>query len=97
MTWGEALKTYIYHNLVALDHLINTLTGGEHDESLSTRIGKSIYLKGSPPRLTTPFVALIELVWPGHFHIAFADHRAKLCIKCGRHPRDGQPPKPSWP
>ena len=31
------LKLYAYHNLIAIDQLFNTLTGGAADETLSSR------------------------------------------------------------
>lgn len=39
------LKLYAYHNLIAIDQLFNTLTGGAADETLSSRAYRGAVLK----------------------------------------------------
>ena len=42
------LKLYAYHNLIAIDQLFNTLTGGAADETLSSRAYRGAVLKEHP-------------------------------------------------
>lgn len=37
----RGLYQYVYNLAVALDQLVNTLTGGDPDETISSRVGKS--------------------------------------------------------
>lgn len=39
------VKRYLWNNLLSLDQSLNTLTGGDPDETLSSRLGKKV-LKG---------------------------------------------------
>jgi len=36
----QKLKKYIWNNLIAIDQLFNALTGGDPDETISSRTGK---------------------------------------------------------
>ena len=42
------LKLYVYHNLIALDQMLNALTGGAADETLSSRAYRGAVLKEHP-------------------------------------------------
>ena len=48
IAWGshllDLLKRYIWNLLVALDQLLNTLLGGDPDETISSRAAKSPHL-----------------------------------------------------
>ncbi|WP_249963575.1 DNA helicase UvrD [Histophilus somni] len=44
------LKTYFYHNLIALDQLFNTALGGAADETLSSRTYRGAVLADKPKR-----------------------------------------------
>lgn len=36
----EKLKKYFWNNLIAIDQLVNTVFGGDPDETISSRAGK---------------------------------------------------------
>lgn len=55
------LVNYLYNLHVALSQLINTLLGGDPDESLSGRIGKSIAAGGLAARV--PWPAVLRRHW----------------------------------
>ena len=55
------LLNYLYNLHVALSQLINTLLGGDPDESLSGRIGKSLVAGGWAARV--PWPALLRRHW----------------------------------
>ena len=40
LTWPIPFKGYIVRQLIALDQAFNTLTGGQPDETLSSRLGR---------------------------------------------------------
>jgi hypothetical protein len=35
------MKMYVINNIAVISHLINTLTGGKHDHSFSSRVGEA--------------------------------------------------------
>lgn len=37
---GQAIKKYAYNVLISIDQLVNTLAGGDPDETISSRVGK---------------------------------------------------------
>ena len=68
--WG-GFKRYLWTNLVELDQIGNTLTGGHFDETISSRIGKAQRRrKGLPWPWWHPINIIrvpIEWIDPGHF------------------------------
>lgn len=44
------LKLYAYHNIIAIDQLFNTLTGGAADETLSSRTYRGAMLAEQPKK-----------------------------------------------
>ena len=44
------LKLYAYHNLIAIDQLLNALTGGAADETLSSRTYRGAVLTDQPKK-----------------------------------------------
>lgn len=57
----RTVLNYIYNLHVALSQLANTLLGGDPDESLSGRIGKSIEAGGWAARV--PWPAMVRRHW----------------------------------
>lgn len=39
-------KLYVYNNLAIISHLLNTLLGGKHDHTLSSRVGFENHVEG---------------------------------------------------
>lgn len=50
--------SYLKNVIIALDQLVNALTGGNPDETISSRIGKAIRAGGFMARLPWPAWAL---------------------------------------
>nr|DAX75260.1 MAG TPA: hypothetical protein [Caudoviricetes sp.] len=44
------LRLYAYHNLIAIDQLLNALTGGAADETLSSRTYRGAILAEQPKK-----------------------------------------------
>lgn len=44
------LKLYTYHNIIAIDQLLNALTGGAADETLSSRTYRGAILDEKPKK-----------------------------------------------
>lgn len=44
------LKSYLYHNLIAIDQLFNALTGGAADETFSSRCYRGAVLAENPKK-----------------------------------------------
>lgn len=44
------LKLYAYHNIIAIDQLLNALTGGAADETLSSRTYRGAILAKQPKK-----------------------------------------------
>ena len=57
------LKLYAYHNLIAIDQLFNTLTGGAADETLSSRAYRGAVLKEHPRKRWRLIHILINAVF----------------------------------
>lgn len=57
------LKLYAYHNLIAIDQLLNTLTGGAADETLSSRAYRGAVLKEHPRKRWRVIHILINAVF----------------------------------
>lgn len=57
------LKLYAYHNLIAIDQLFNTLTGGAADETLSSRAYRGAVLKEHPRKRWRVIHILINAVF----------------------------------
>jgi len=41
------IKTYLYNILLGIDQLVNTILGGEPDETISSRMGRHLVKKDS--------------------------------------------------
>jgi hypothetical protein len=57
------LKLYVYHNLIALDQMLNALTGGAADETLSSRAYRGAVLKEHPRKRWRVIHILINAVF----------------------------------
>lgn len=44
------MKSYLYHNLIAIDQLFNALTGGATDETFSSRCYRGAVLAEKPKK-----------------------------------------------
>ena len=55
------IKRYIWNLLIAVDQLANTILGGDHDETISSRVAKRAHLRG-----WNIIARLIEAIDPGH-------------------------------
>ncbi|AJA72947.1 TPA: hypothetical protein PWY45_002426 [Mannheimia haemolytica] len=44
------MKSYLYHNLIAIDQLFNALTGGAADETFSSRCYRGAVLAEKPKK-----------------------------------------------
>ncbi|WP_458119024.1 hypothetical protein OF381_13850 [Mannheimia haemolytica] len=44
------MKSYLYHNLIAIDQLFNALTGGAADETFSSRCYRGAMLAEKPKK-----------------------------------------------
>lgn len=55
------IRAYLFNVLVALDQLLNTLTGGDPDETISSRTAKRRYQPG-----WRVLANILEYLDPGH-------------------------------
>lgn len=62
------LKPYVYHNLIALDQMLNALTGGAADETLSSRAYRGAVLKEHPRKRWRVIHILINAVFFNRNH-----------------------------
>lgn len=62
------LKLYVYHNLIALDQMLNALTGGAADETLSSRAYRGAVLKEHPRKRWRVIHILINAVFFNRNH-----------------------------
>ncbi len=62
------LKLYAYHNLIALDQLLNALTGGAADETLSSRTYRGAILVSSSRKRWTVLYRLINCLFRDEEH-----------------------------
>ena len=60
---SSKLKLYVYHNLIALDQMLNALTGGAADETLSSRAYRGAVLKEHPRKRWRVIHILINAVF----------------------------------
>jgi len=56
------MRRYIFQVLVAIDQLLNTLTGGYPDETISSRLGKNKHKS----RVAAFICAVLDRIDPGH-------------------------------
>lgn len=57
--WAKT-KKYLFNILVSLDQLGNTLTGGDPDETISSRLGKHYN--------NSLLAQFVDLIFPGRTH-----------------------------
>lgn len=62
------LKLYAYHNLIALDQMLNALTGGAADETLSSRTYRGAILVSTPKKRWKVLYRLINLLFMDKNH-----------------------------
>ena len=59
------MSKYLYNVIVAIGKLINTLLGGSHNETLSSRLGKA--QRGDNGKvskiISTPFAFIVDLLF----------------------------------
>lgn len=55
------IKRYIWNLLIAVDQLANTILGGDHDETISSRVAKRAHRRG-----WKILARIIEAIDPGH-------------------------------
>jgi len=77
--WG-----YLARVFVALDQLANALTGGDEDETISSRLGKD---KVRGRKVACVLCKLLDLIDPNHCEKAIERDR-------GKKPGQYDPPKP---
>lgn len=67
------IKNYLYHNLIALDQLFNTLTGGAADETFSSRCYRGAILAEKPRKRWRFWYKLINTLSrnPRHCYAAY--------------------------
>lgn len=70
MTWIQSVALYVYNIWISIDQTANVLTGGDPDETISSRLGRikrrnNGHIPWSRPiaRITDN---LLELIQPGH-------------------------------
>lgn len=66
------LSRYLWNLLIALDQLGNALTGGEPDETISSRCGKRLRA-GKPCRVCRALCRWLAWLDPGHCAEAIED------------------------
>lgn len=54
------MKSYLYHNLIAIDQLFNALTGGAADETFSSRCYRGAVLAEKPKKRWRFLVCVCE-------------------------------------
>lgn len=62
------LRLYAYHNLIALDQLLNALTGGAADETLSSRTYRGAILISNPKKRWKVLYRLINCLFRDDKH-----------------------------
>ena len=62
------LKLYAYHNLIALDQMLNALTGGAADETLSSRTYRGAILVSAPKKRWRVLYRLINFIFRDKNH-----------------------------
>jgi len=76
----KVIKKYIWNNLIAIDQLFNTVTGGDPDETISSRVGKRMR-SGNPGYLARSLCYILEKLDPGHCQDSIEDDEGKDSIK----------------
>jgi len=56
------IKQYFWNLLISIDQLVNTIFGGDPDETISSRIGKHVHWKGDKGwrRSLSKFLSLFD-------------------------------------
>lgn len=68
------MKHYLWRNLVAFDQLVNTLFGGDPDETISSRWGRyENRHNGTLPWYLRPMAWVVNKLDPGHFQKHIGD------------------------
>jgi hypothetical protein len=58
--WGTVFGRYVFNNLIALDQTWNARTGGDPDETISSRIGKIKRAHGGEIPWSHPLARIID-------------------------------------
>lgn len=68
--WRTGFGRYVFNNLIALDQTWNARTGGDPDETISSRLGKIKFKHGGVIPWTHPLGKIIDagldVIDPGH-------------------------------
>lgn len=59
---NDTIKRYLWNLLIAVDQLINTLAGGDPDETISSRIGKIVALQNGKRTGLYYFCKMLSLI-----------------------------------
>ncbi|WP_379867888.1 hypothetical protein [Mannheimia haemolytica] len=67
------MKSYLYHNLIAIDQLFNALTGGAADETFSSRCYRGAVLAENPKKRWRFWYAFVNCLFldPKHCYSAY--------------------------
>lgn len=82
--WKTIVGRYVFNNLIALDQTWNARTGGDPDETISSRIGKIKRHYGGTIPWTHPLAKIIDsgldAIDPGHSIDAIEEDEGKDSI-----------------
>ena len=82
------MKRWIWNVLIAVDQLGNAASGGDPDETISSRLGKTKRANGGSvhPRawlgVARPLDWLLEKIDPGHALGAIEEDEGEFCPMC---------------
>jgi hypothetical protein len=66
MTFRAKLDRYIWNNLIAFDQVMNTIYGGDPDETISSRIGKVAVTRPDSCKFCVFVCYLLDKIDPDH-------------------------------
>ncbi|HDL5111439.1 TPA: hypothetical protein RZE03_002185 [Mannheimia haemolytica] len=74
------MKSYLYHNLIAIDQLFNALTGGAADETFSSRCYRGAMLAEKPKKRWRFWYAFVNGLFFDKKH-CYAAYKAEVYRK----------------
>lgn len=83
------MKRWAYNVLLAFDKLGNAVSGGEHNETISARLGRvkrsngGTVPKGAWFGIAHPLDVFLEWLDPGHAIESLQNHEDDACRICG--------------
>lgn len=77
---SSAIRLYLFNVLVAIDQLVNTLAGGDPDETISSRAAK----RRASCRFCRALCRLLDRVDPGHCNKSIEPDEGRNATRQGR-------------